>query len=391
MSTVRPEDSVGQGAVPEENGPWLTAWFFDVAGPLWLNRGVAENDLAVERLGDEGQALDLAQRARVTPRQVYVFSVLEALGAPGAGGRAVRLMQGFQRRLLRPDGLYAPSFHRGASDADSPPLLYDQAFGLLGLAAAFAVTANAAWRDAALGLLAALDAHLGADEGFRSSPDAAGERHSNPHMHLFEAFLLWNEQDPSGPWRERADRIGALALGRLADPRTGCVGENFLADWSRHSDGDLDWLEPGHQYEWAWLLCRWARQGGSPVALSAAKTMAAFAEVHGVDPARGVAINRLDRSGNALDRRARLWPQTERLKAGATLFAMTSEPIWEKAALQAVSAIRRYVDASPFAGGWRDCMDLDGAFDREPVSASTLYHLAGAAALASVTGRATPV
>ncbi len=96
-----------------------------------------------------------------------------------------------------------------------------------------------------------------------------------------------------------------------------------------------------------------------------------------MDPARGVAIFALDEALAPIDRGARLWAQTERLRACARAAALTGDgSLWD-AALQAVGALEAFLD-TPTRGLWRDWMGPDGAFVDEPAPASSLYHIAGA-------------
>jgi mannose-6-phosphate isomerase len=64
---------------------------------------------------------------------------------------------------------------------------------------------------------------------------------------------------------------------------------------------------------------------------------------------------------------ARLWPQTEHLKAALILGE-------REAALQAAGSLTRYLD-TPARGVWRERMRPDGGFVEEPAPATSLYHL----------------
>ena len=75
-------------------------------------------------------------------------------------------------------------------------------------------------------------------------------------------------------------------------------------------------VEPGHCFEGAWLFERLTQWGASDATLIS-DGMARFARRHGLDPARGVAINEVMIDGSVRNPAARLWPQTERLKSKA--------------------------------------------------------------------------
>jgi len=68
----------------------------------------------------------------------------------------------------------------------------------------------------------------------------------------------------------------------------------------------------GHQFEWAWLLGRWATLRGNADADKAARRLFEIGS-KGVDPKRGVAMDELDEEFRPVRPTARLWPQTERL------------------------------------------------------------------------------
>ena len=83
---------------------------------------------------------------------------------------------------------------------------------------------------------------------------------------------------------------------------------------------------------------------------------------------RGVAIDELDDAFKVRSARARLWPQTERLKAALILGEAAH-------AAEALKGLRAYLLP---AGLWRDKQDGDGRFVDEPAPASSLYHIAAA-------------
>jgi mannose-6-phosphate isomerase len=93
----------------------------------------------------------------------------------------------------------------------------------------------------------------------------------------------------------------------------------------------------------------------------------------------GVAIDALYDDFSIKDARARLWPQTERLKAALLAAALTGEPHYEAMAEAAVTSFFPYLNAA-VSGLWCDVRLPDGEFIGSPVPASTFYHLVGAIA-----------
>jgi mannose/cellobiose epimerase-like protein (N-acyl-D-glucosamine 2-epimerase family) len=141
---------------------------------------------------------------------------------------------------------------------DDSVLLYDQAFALLGYASAFDVFNDESLRDSAHQLLDTVCLHLrNATGGFRESPDRDLPLTRNSHMHLFEAALAWMALDHDKRWRSLAEQLVQLALTRFVDPATAQIREFFTAEWAPAAGEMGRIVEPGHQFERAWLLLRW--------------------------------------------------------------------------------------------------------------------------------------
>jgi mannose-6-phosphate isomerase len=142
--------------------------------------------------------------------------------------------------------------------------------------------------------------------------------------------------------------------------------------------GEGDLIEPGHQFEWAWLLIRLAKHGLGP-GLKTARGLYEFADKFGIDRNRHVAINAVGIDGAVIDDSARLWPQTERMKAAIALALL--EPVgssgrkrFEADAVDAWIGLKRYaVPGHP--GHFFDKYQRDGSFVSEPSFASSLYHI----------------
>ena len=349
----------------------LRTWLTRDALPLWWDTGADRSEGGFfDTLDLHGRAMAGPRRARVQARQIVCYALAAARGWTPHGPEAMR--HGWAQisgRHRRADGLFGAL---GGTEAESRVDLYDQAFVLLALAYLHHADEPGA-RAEAERLIGRLAPHpAGGFHGLAGAPLA-----SNPTMHLFEAVLAWMDLEGEGPWSAIAAGLARLAMQRLIDPQTGALGEVFEADWRRPGDATRQRVEPGHQFEWAWLLMRWHGHAADPEALAAARRLIEMAERTGVDADRGVAINALDGALRPVDRAARLWPQTERLKA--TLLASrlgATPPLWDKAD-QTARALLRYLD-TPRPGLWRDRMAPDGSFDADPVKASSFYHIVGA-------------
>ena len=347
-------------------------WLFDDALPLWASAGVNPVTGAFqEAIGWDGAPVTAPHRARVQARQVYVFAVAGALGWPGPWRARMEGGLAFIAHYRRPDGLYRSKVNPDGSPLDDKAALYDQAFFLFaGATAARALPDRAAELEAAaLAHLDAIERHLALPAGGFREADAERPYQSNPHMHLFEAMLAWEELTGRPRWGETADRIAGLCLTRFIDPQSGALREFFDAAWAPAPGEPGRIVEPGHQFEWAWLLKRWGDKRDHPGAKAAARRLFEIGVTHGVDR-RGVAFNALDEHLAPLDPVARLWPQTERIKAVLSLAG-------EDRAAQVAAAcagLQRYTDVMP-PGLWRDRLKPDGAFVEEPAPASSFYHI----------------
>ena len=250
---------------------------------------------------------------------------------------------------------------------------------LLGFAGATKRSVNPSARDGAHDLIARIEATLrNPNGGFEESAPRSLPLLANSHMHLLEACLEWMDQDEDRPWSELAEEIVELALRRFYDPASGFIREFFNVDWMLTPGADADVVEPGHQYEWAWLLLRWSQRVHNPRALQLALHLIDRAEDRGVDPARGVAINALFGDGSVRDARARLWPQTERIKAASSRWDRSrGERATAAIAAAATRSLMKYLD-TPTPGLWRDTMDERGAFVEQLAPASSFYHIVSA-------------
>jgi mannose/cellobiose epimerase-like protein (N-acyl-D-glucosamine 2-epimerase family) len=203
-------------------------------------------------------------------------------------------------------------------------------------------------------------------------------RRQNPHMHLLEALLALYEASGEPAWLERAGRIFDLFERYFFDANSGQLIEFFDADWREVPQEGRRLREPGHHFEWAWLLHRYAALSGNAAAVPAMRGLFDWAWAHGIDrsgAAPFVAFEELDPEGRVLAGGSkRLWPQTEAVMACLAVY----ERFGERAAL---TGARQLLDAmfATFADlespRWREQVDRDGKLIREDLPASSLYHL----------------
>lgn len=356
-------------------------WLFQHALPLWCEQGF---DRSVgcfdEALSQAGTREIRPRRVRVQARQTAVFAQAGRLGWKGPwremveAGVAVLLT-----RALRPDGGAVHLLGADGRPADPRRDLYDLAFVMFGLA--HAAMALAPRGD----LLAAAEAQIAWIETRWAHPAGGfieGEvrealpRRQNSHMHMFEALLTLHEASGDARCLARANAIRDLVFTRMVDACTGALREYFTADWAPAPGHEGRIAEPGHMFEWCWLLHRQATlTGEAPV--PRADALRRFAETHGVDAARGLVFDEIDIEGQPLTRSSRLWPHTERLRAHCAHYRATGEAASGAQACAAYDMLWPYLQ-TPRAGLWWDRRTPDGVFVAEAAPASSLYHIAGA-------------
>ncbi len=348
--------------------------------PFWFSAGVDRvNGGFLERMSVDGSMLDDPRRARLVGRQIYSAVAAARLGWDGPAREIVEHGLDFlTTHSLRGDVIRPVVTTQGEPVVEGFDL-YDHAFVLFGLAAAagFGVrkpeltTLARSIRDR---MCAGWKHPLG---GFEESDPPSLPLKANPHMHILEASLAWAAVDDDPAWGLLADEIVELCLKHFLHPETGALQEYFDADWRPLTEAGLDVVEPGHQFEWAWLLIRWGRSRGRPDALEAARTLIRIAEERGVSPMR-MAVNELNQDLSVRDDRHRLWPQTERIKAFVALGALARTEAEATAArektAEAATGLLRFFD-HPVQGAWWEHINADGAPSQEPSRASSLYHI----------------
>lgn len=354
----------------------LREWLFDAALPLWWQRGADRiNGGFYEKIDADGTPLDFPRRLRVIARQAYSYCEAGRLGWYGPWREAsLWALEYLGGHFVAHDGTVVSLVAPDGTVLDSRMDLYNQAFALLAFATGQRCEgAGSQWHDRAKRLRNRLnEAYAHPYAGYRD--DTGSSLQSNPHMHLLEAAMAWMVIDQDPGWRKMADQIVTLALDRFIDGKTGALREFFASDWSPASGVEGRIVEPGHQYEWAFLLNRWASltDREQPAAVH---RLIAFADAHGVDHQRKVAINSLLIDGSVNDAKARLWPQTERIRA----YAIDDTAIAGGRMQQAIDGLMRYFETK-LRGLWFDQLTSSDKMIIEPSPASSLYHIIGAVA-----------
>jgi mannose-6-phosphate isomerase len=194
-------------------------------------------------------------------------------------------------------------------------------------------------------------------------------------MHLFEAMLALWECSGDRHFLERSGKLFDLFLSRFFQDRPGVLLEYFDTAL-RPLSGAGAIVEPGHHFEWCWLLRRYERASGDSRVGSIVERLYEHAGRAGFD-ADGLLVDEVHQDGGLAKASRRLWPMTEAIKSDLAEALRGRMGSVERAVASTEALHLRFLDAAP-KGGWVDRLDQDGTPLVEFMPATSLYHLAGA-------------
>jgi len=357
----REEESLVDGASR------LAAWIRQSALPIWCTLGQNDQGGFEELLGHDGRRLDSALRARVQASQIHVYAQAARLGWSGPW-RAV-LKNGLawlHDRFVNDDGAVREHLTATGAQLDGVESVHDQSFFMLAHASVQQIAPDMALEQQAVLVRDRLLARWHVESGLAG----AGSCHqSSAQIRLLEAAMAWEEAGGDGNWALLADRIVSFACMHFLDAETGALNE-FLTPDSRFEESSV---EPGHQFEWAWLLARQAQARENSALLDKAWRLFEGG-LRGVDLKRDVIVDALDVEGRVRSARARLQSQAGWLKAALALASIDHgrRDLCLNQAAHAQRAVWRYLTPN---GLWRDKMLENGSFIDEPAPASSFYHV----------------
>jgi len=350
------------------------SWLRLSALPFWATSGYeAQSSSFVERMNRVGVPLtDHPRRAMTQARQIFVYARAEVRGwYDGAGSIARSAFSAMVDRYFGADGRPGWAFSCDAEGNvyDGKRDFYGQAFCLLACAQHAILSGDKAALDLADQTLAFMDAEMASPKGGYAEcwPDAVLPRRQNPHMHLMESLLALHSADPGRDYLTRARAIVDLLDTHFLLAKGRCLGEFFDDDLTACNPHIA--FEPGHHFEWVWLLQRFEKAGGGETATRRQLLLEAAITGFRED---GLLVDEMSANGMVVGPATRLWPLTEAMKAlalpeAAAIGAPTPSDCW--------SALHSRFLAKAPQGCWQDYFSANGAELVDFVPASSLYHL----------------
>ena len=379
---------------PTQIGPQPTRlWLLEHVCPYWCARIVDPEGGFFEALDEDGRPLvSLSKTVLVQARLTYVFSHASVLGGDETLRSAADHGFDFLRRASVLTGRFE-GWHRATTNhgeiIDPACDAYDQAFVIFAMAWYHRASGSPEALHLAEQAYGFFESHL-ADKsygGFFEEYPATGKlpRRQNPHMHLLEAVLAMHAATGDVAWIDRATRLINLFTDVFLDKNSGSLAEFFDSNW-QIADGEAGLLrEPGHQFEWVWLLHQYKLQAGStPTATVAAIKLDEYASRlfdfgcrHGIDadgPLQGLVFDSVSAQGLALAPSKLLWPQTEYIKACIARYEVTKDLSFRALAASHMKLMREHFFRSDGAN-WINHVARDGSPLVTQTPARVLYHL----------------
>ncbi|HEY0900490.1 MAG TPA: AGE family epimerase/isomerase [Micavibrio sp.] len=276
--------------------------------------------------------------------------------------------------------------------ADNTYDLYSLTFVIFSLSHYFRATKDARAKEHADAMLAFIEKNftLPGKPGYAEALDMQlkpinRQRRQNPHMHLLEACLFAEETWPEDA-HDAADVAGAVSYTRMSDklvdlfyqhffvPEKNMLCEFFTEDL-RPDPGNGHRVEPGHYFEWVWLLKKHAALRGDKTQHDdACIRLLNWANKNGWDRVYGGIFDVLTPEGVVLTDTKRIWPFAEALKANALMMDTVDDRDAIKARMNEMLDVFRssYMQERGFWVEWLN-RDLSPATDYMP--GTTPYHV----------------
>lgn len=341
-----------------------------------------------ERLDSNARVLDLGYRRLLTQcRQIYVCSHAYILSDNrdflAAAQQGYRLITG-PYRAANGSGFHF-SIDNNNAVCDATYDLYGHAFVIFALAYYYQASKDISVLAQAKRSLVFINTHfkIAAGLGYYEALDAKLQplprmRRQNPHMHLFEACVTMYKISQAPEFLATADTILSLLLERFVNYNTFTLTE-FFDDYLQPDIKSGHIVEPGHHFEWVWLL----HQRLTLNHLDHAKAeiidlmhkLFDWARVHGIDSKYAGIFNELDTKGQLVNANKRIWVVMEAIKAYSVMLHYKSDMhqvlLLELSNLYDI-LLQYYIKPN---GAWHEICSREFSPETDYMPGSSTYHI----------------
>lgn len=362
-------------------------WMVHKALPLWSSAGYDRTrHLYHERLTFDATPIIMPDlRLMVQARQIATFCRACLDGVFNASQDALRCLNEIQARYWRSDDQPGWVFALGPDGRPSKTTrdLYAHAFILFAYAWTYRLSGETALLKVVNDTIEEMESIFHASGGgfLDAVPPPDAIRRQNPHMHLLEAYLVLFEVTADQFYLDHAQRLIALAQDRFICPRSGMLLEFFGPDWAPCQPFGHNAVEPGHLFEWSWLLNEAMRLNPTAPHTENLNAMAErlFEAGTHYGITHGVVRDGITDNGTLTHTSTRIWPQTELVRLLACRNKMQAGKPVNQTEDTLFKTITRefftsYAPAS-LQGGWVDRRNTDGDLTVDHMPASSLYHI----------------
>lgn len=200
--------------------------------------------------------------------------------------------------------------------------------------------------------------------------DTHQTRRQNPHMHLLEGYIAAFETTQDEDYKKIIASLLSLSLEHFYDKKTKTLREFFTQDW--HLDPATGHqIEPGHHFEWVWLLYQANKILPNPDYTDLAQQLWRTAVRYGFSENGGI-YNQIDGDTyQPIDKEKRIWPITEYLKA------ITVMPIGKEEKIDRLEKALRFMQKHYLLddGCWNEYLNEDNSAKNYPLPGTSSYHI----------------
>ncbi len=320
----------------------------------------------------------LHRRFRIHPRNIFAHTAATVKGYGNYIDTAIQATSFIMETCWQKKQGFATLSDNEGNIINDTVVLYDQTFTLLAFAWLYHATQQKEYKYNLMTVWKTINETLSYDKyGFATSNKAKKQSDAlllqNPHMHLFEALLDVYQIMKEEYWLAEATNIYTLFSKFFYDKEHRVVLEYLHKDYSPQHEA-IDKIEPGHHFEWVWLLHKYRILLRDTIDTDMIENIYRFAMEHGISKQK-IPYEIVQHNGVPVKSTQRMWAQTEQLKAHLAMYEYSKDITYIDFAIQTLETLNTYFCSHDISGVWYDCYDIHGTMVAPNSPSSTLYHL----------------